>query len=180
MNPGVAPSSRNFAVLCHSLQGWPLTPLTPGMIWLSAVLGSLDLSFLKQLSTGLCHTEAKILQFVLFPAQPRKEFGLKIIYINITSPAASFQQEFLGWRDTNGLQGSDCSGMSARRCRSLKTRPRTLGAMTPTQSCSLPCSELLCEICSCSADGEEKRRQISLFLQGQVRAGCRKGNLLYL
>lgn len=141
VNPGVAPSPRIFAVISHSLRGWPLAPLTPRMTWcgqgLSAVLGSLDLSFLKQLSPGLRHTEAEILQFVLFPAQPRREFGLKIIHINITSLAASFRQEFLGWRETNGLQGSDCSGMSARRCRSLKTRPRTMGAMTPTQFCSL-------------------------------------------
>lgn len=55
-----------------------------------------------QLSTGPCHTAAAILQFMLSPAQPRREFGLKMVYINITSRAGSFRQEFLCWRERDG------------------------------------------------------------------------------
>lgn len=55
-----------------------------------------------QLSTGPCHTAAAVLQFVLSPAQPRREFGLKVVYINITSHAGSITQEFLCWRDRDG------------------------------------------------------------------------------
>lgn len=77
-----------------------------------------------QLGTGPCHTAAAVLQFALSPAQPRREFGLKMVYIKITSHAGSFRQEFLHWREREmGGSTQPAPGMSARRCKRLKARP---------------------------------------------------------
>lgn len=52
-----------------------------------------------QLNTGPCYRAAVVLQVMLSAAQPRREFGLERVYVNITSHEMSFRQEFLSWRE---------------------------------------------------------------------------------